>query len=93
MQYRIGNSKYVRLSGETLEIVCPKCNKTGTFGVFSNSEVRLIPEFPLFDADIVYFAVCPNCAQVYALRGKSGKSFKKDKLSVGNFDLLELEQF
>lgn len=93
MQYKAGNSKYVRLNGESEEIICPNCGEKVHFGIFSNSEIDLIPEFPLFDAKIIYFAVCPNCASVFKIRNGAGSGFKDNKLSIGNFDFEKLPEF
>ena len=94
MEYRIGNNKNIKEQGETLELTCPNCEKNVHFSVFSNKKMELKPEFPIVSNSNVYFLVCPNCSKVYGVDEQLGKTFKKgEKLSIGNFDLKELEVF
>lgn len=94
MEYRIGNSLYVRSVGSTDKLTCPSCKEKVSFGVFSNMDYRLVPKFPLINCKPVYFLVCPNCASVYTVNKENGNSFKKgQKLSIGNFDLNPLKEF
>lgn len=91
MEYKLGNSKRIKKRGETLEITCPKCNKEGHFGVFSNFEIRLSPKPTLLDLNTVYFLVCPNCAAIYTVDKKTGKSFYNGEYQINADDLFELE--
>ena len=94
MEYRLGNSKYVKSRGETTELICPNCNKKVKFSVFSNFERRLAPKITLFDCRTVYFLVCPECASVFTVNESNGDHFKKgNKLSIGNYDFKKLEEF
>lgn len=94
MEYRLGNSLKIKNEGETARLVCPECNKEGSFGVFTNADFRLSADFPLFTHKNVYFLICPNCASVYTVEEALGKSFKGgEKLAIGNFDLKKLNEF
>ncbi|MCD7797259.1 MAG: hypothetical protein LUG95_06585 [Clostridiales bacterium] len=94
MEYRLGNSIRIKSRGETLELTCPGCGEKVNFGVFSNFERRLAVKMPPLDCQTVYFLVCPNCAKIYTVDEKKGDSFKKrQKLSIGNFDLQTLKEF
>lgn len=94
MEYRLGTSIRIKDKGETVELECPCCKNTVKFGVFSNMDTRLIPEFPLLDSNCVYFLVCPKCASVYTVDESKGESFRKgEKLAIGNFDLKKLKEF
>ncbi len=94
MNYRIGNNKKIKELGETLELVCPNCNNKVKFSVFSNAEMRLVPEFPIVKNGNVYFLVCPECSKIYGIEESTGNNFKKgEKLSIGNYSLKELKEF
>lgn len=95
MDYRLGTSIRVHAKGNTLELVCPKCEKTVQFGVFSNLERRIAAKFPLpVNCQKIYFLVCPACAGIFTVDETLGDSFSGgQKLSVGNFDLKELKPF
>ncbi|MBR3149588.1 MAG: hypothetical protein IKF64_05395 [Eubacterium sp.] len=94
MEYRLGNYKKIKSSGDTVELICPKCNEKVNMGVFSNGETRLTSELPFFTNGEVYFLVCPSCANVFGVDETKGKTFKKgEKLAIGNFDLKELDKF
>lgn len=89
-----GNSKKIYSQGETTEIICPKCKEQVNFSVFTNFELRLKAEFPLFKAGNIYFAVCPNCSSVFGIDEDAGKVFKKgEKLAVLTGNLKELDKF
>lgn len=94
MEYRLGNSLKVKSKGETTPIECPCCKNKVRFGVFSNMDVRLIAEYPLLNAETVYFLVCPKCASIYTVDEFKGDEFTKgEKYSIGNFDLKPLKEF
>ncbi len=94
MEYRLGNNKKVKSSGDSVELTCPNCSKKVTMGVFSNAETRLISEFPFVSNNEVFFLVCPECASVFNVDESKGKTFNKgERLSIGNFDLKELKKF
>ena len=94
MEYRIGTDVKIKEQGETMELTCPNCNKKVNFSVFSNKKTTLVPKFPIVKSGNVFFLVCPECSKVYGVNDKQGKSFKKgEKLSIGNYDLFELEEF
>lgn len=94
MEYKLGNSDRIYSHGETMALVCPKCNCKAKFPVFTNFEARLIAKFPLLKTGNVYFTVCPNCAAVFGIDASKGHSFRNgEELAIGNFDLQELELF
>lgn len=93
MEYRLGNSKYVKSRGETTEITCPNCNKNVNFGVFSNFERKLDVK-SLIGCTSVYFLICPECSSVFTVDEANGDKFKKgDKSSIGADDLKLLTEF
>ncbi len=94
MEYRLGNSKWVKSAGDTVEITCPECNEKGHFGVFTNADTRLKTTFPLFTNNDVYFLVCPKCATVFTVEESIGKTFKDGELlSIGDYSLKKLKKF
>lgn len=94
MEYRLGTSLKIKDRGETETLECPNCKNKVKFGVFTNMDNRLIPEFPLFESTSIYFLVCPKCASIYTVDETKGDNFKKgEKLSIGNFDLKNLKAF
>ena len=87
MEYRLGTGIKIKDSGETVPLVCPKCDNKVQFHLFSNIENRLKAEFPFFKSGNVYFLICPKCASVFTVDEMKGKTFDKgEKLSIGNFD-------
>ena len=59
-----------------------------------NAKMDLIPKFPVVKNSTVYFLVCPVCSSAFGVREDIGKTFEKgEKLSIGNFDLEELDEF
>lgn len=94
MEYKLGNYRKIKSSGDTVELTCPTCNKKVNMGVFSNKETRLTAEMPFVESGIVYFVVCPECAGVFGVDETKGNNFTKgEKLSIGNFDLKELKKY
>ena len=93
MDYRLGNNKKIKSNGDTLPLVCPKCKKEVTFGVFSNLDRRIAVKKIPFEISTVYFLVCPECASVFTVDEAKGKSFKKDIAAITSDDLKELEAF
>lgn len=94
MEYRLGTNLKIKSQGETLELICPNCNNKVHFLVFSNNKTDLIPKFPVVKPGTVFFLVCPSCSKIYGVDEQVGKKFKKgEPLSIGNFDLKELEKF
>lgn len=94
MEYKLGNSLRVKAKGETDMLICPKCKKETSLGVFSNGEMRLAPKITLFDISTVYFLVCPECASVFTVDESKGKAFKQgDKTAIKAEDLTCLEGF
>ena len=94
MEYKIGNYKRIKTTGETEKLTCPKCDKKVNFSVYSNGEFRLKADFPFYKNGNVFFMVCPECASVFGVDENKGKNLKKgEKLAIGNFDLKELEKF
>lgn len=94
MDYRLGNNKKIKTVGETEMLTCPKCENAVVMSVYSNGEMRLSPEFPIVSSGTVYFLVCPSCGAVFGVDEDKGNNFKKgEKLSIGNYDLKELEAF
>ncbi len=94
MEYKLGNSLKTKSIGNTVNISCPECGKSSSFGVFTNADTRLSARFPLFTHEDVYFLVCPCCASVFTVDERSGKEFKKgEPLSIGSYDLKKLKEF
>lgn len=93
MEYRLGNSKYIKSRGDTYELVCPKCKKMAEFGVFSNFERRLAVKFPPLDLNTVYFLVCPECASIFTVDEKTGKKFLSHREDISEQDLKSLKIF
>lgn len=94
MKYRLGTGLKIKDKGETVSLVCPKCENRVKFSVFSNIENRLNSNFPFIDTKNVYFLVCPKCASVYTVDEIKGKTFETgEKLSIGNFDFKTLKEF
>ncbi|MGN0531663.1 MAG: hypothetical protein ACI4IN_02595 [Eubacterium sp.] len=94
MEYRLGNYKKVKSIGETEEVTCPKCNNKVNMSLFSNGEFRLQADFPLFRTGNVFFLVCPHCSAIYGVDESKADNFVKgEKLSIGNYDLKELNGF
>lgn len=94
MEYRLGNSKWLKSVGDTVQLTCPECNNKGQFGVFTNADIRLKTRFPLISNEDVYLLVCPKCAAVFTVDGTTGENFKNgEALSIGNYDLKRLKEF
>lgn len=94
MEYRLGTGLKIKDRGETVSLVCPKCNENVHFHLFSNIENRLNAKFPFIKSNQVYFLICPKCASVFSVDEAKGKSFDKgEKLSIGNFDFKTLKEF
>lgn len=94
MEYKLGNSIKIKENGLTELLTCPNCNKKVNFSVFNNGEIKIVSSFPLIENGKVYFIVCPECASVFGIDDRAGKSFEKgNQLSIGNFDLKELDKF
>lgn len=93
MEYRLGNSKYIKSGGDTEILECPKCKEKVRFGVFMNYERRLSVE-NMIDCNNVYFLVCPKCTSFFTVDESKGDNFRKgENLSIGNFDLKDLKKF
>ncbi|MDE6110962.1 MAG: hypothetical protein K2F65_03485 [Eubacterium sp.] len=94
MEYRLGTGLKIKDKGETVSLVCPKCDEKVNFHLFSNIENRLNAKFPFIKTSNVYFLICPKCAAVFTVDEAKGKSFDKgEKLSIGNFDFKTLKEF
>ncbi len=94
MEYRLGNSIRVKDKGDTDPIECPNCKNTVRFKVFRNMDLRLIPEYPLINAQGVYFLICPKCASIYTVDEDQGDLLAKgEKYAVGPYDLKKLKEF
>ena len=94
MEYRLGNFRKIKSSGETVELTCPKCNKKVNMSLYSNGEIKLKAELPFVSTGSVYFLICPSCAGIFGVDESRAKTFDKgDKLAIGNFDLKELDKF
>ncbi len=94
MEYRLGNSMKIYQQGETIPIVCPKCQNNVKFSVFSNIETRLAVKFPPVEIGYVYFLICPECSSVFGINESIGDTFiKGEELAIGNYDLKELKKF
>ncbi len=94
MEYKkLGNAKRLFSVGETVELVCPKCNEKVNMSIFKNRDSRLNANAPLLlESKNVYMLVCPNCASIFGVDNKKGDNFAKgEKLSIGNFDIKELD--
>ncbi len=94
MEYRIGNTKQIKTIGETEKLICPKCNKSVKFTMFTNLDSKVIAKFPLLKFDNIHFAVCPNCSAVYKVNTYGGKKIKKDEIiAISSGELTELMPF
>jgi len=93
MEYKLGNSKYVKSRGDTYELVCPECKKMAQFGVFSNFERHLAAKFPPLDLNTVYFLVCPECASVFTVDEEIGNKFLKHREDITEQDLKKLKVY
>lgn len=94
MEYKIGNSRFVKSRGETYLLNCPNCKKLSEFGVFSNYKRTLVPQFPPIDCNTVYFLICPNCATIYTVDETVGDSFKKgNREDITEQDLKPLDEY
>lgn len=94
MEYKLGNSRKIKSRGDTVNLICPKCNKEGQFGVFSNFERHLAIKPSLLDLNTVYFLVCPNCAGIFTVDEITGKEFSKGRqTAIDAWDLTELKEF
>lgn len=94
MEYKkLGNVKRLFSVGETVTLTCPKCECKTNMSVFKNRDNRLNANAPLlFESKFVYMLVCPKCASMFGVDSKKGDQFSKgEKLSIGNFDLKELD--
>lgn len=93
MEYkRLGNSKKLKQAGLTAKITCPSCKDEVEMSVFKNRNTRAIAKLPLVESKDVYMLVCPHCASMFGVTNAQGKALEKgEKLSIGNFDLKELE--
>ena len=54
MEYRLGTGLKIKDKGETVSLVCPKCENKVNFHVFSNIENRLASKFPFINSNNVY---------------------------------------
>lgn len=94
MEYKLGKDRRIIEQGQTVEIECPNCKSKVPFSVFTNKDLTLKAQMPLFQIKEVFFLVCPKCASLYGVDETKGKEFKKgEKLAIGNYDLKELKQF
>lgn len=94
MQYKLGNYKRIQDKGQTVQLTCPKCNKKVKFSIFKNAKFELTSKLPLVTEENIYFLVCPECASVFGADCKKVEDLiKGNSLSVGNFDLKELDIF
>lgn len=94
MEYRLGNSKRIKSRGDTKPILCPKCGRTVSFGVFSNFERHLAANIKLFDLNTVYFLICPACAGIFSIDEEKGTAFKDGATdAVNTDDLIPLKGF
>lgn len=94
MEYRLGNSYRVKEKGETEPIECPNCKNKVKFKAFRNMNVRIKAEYPLINAEGVYFLVCPKCASVFTIDEDQGDLLSKgQKYAVGPYDLKKLKEF
>ena len=94
MNYKLGNNREIDSVGETTPLTCPNCNKKVKLSVFSNKELRIIPEFPILKNGMVYFLVCPECSSLFGVDEEKGKTFSKgEPLAIGNYDLKELKKY
>ena len=94
MENRLCNSDRVKEKGETEPIECPNCKNKVNFKVFRNMNVRLIAEYPLINAEGVYFLVCPKCASIYTIDEDQGDLLATgQKYAVGPYDLKKLKEF
>lgn len=94
MDYKLGNSKYIKALGETQEICCPKCKNNVKLSVFSNFEARAIPKLPLVKTGNIYFLVCPSCSAIYGVDSNNAKAFKNGtEYAILQGDLKELEEY
>lgn len=94
MNYKLGNSKYIKPLGETEELTCPKCNSKVKLSVFSNFEARAISKLPLVKTGNVYFLICPSCSAVYGVDESNGKTFKNgEKFAILQGDLKSLKEY
>lgn len=94
MEYRIGKSLKINEQGQTVELVCPSCNKKVNFSVFSNRNPELIAKMPFISNENIFFLICPECAAVFGVDNNKAKVFSKgEKLAIGNYDLKELKAF
>lgn len=94
MEYRLGNSDRVKEKGETEPIECPNCKSKVSFKAFRNMNVRFIAEYPLLNAEGIYFLVCPKCASIYTIDEDQGDLLAKgQKYAIGPYDLKKLKEF
>lgn len=94
MEYKIGNSRFVKPRGNTYLLRCPNCDKLSEFGVFSNYKRTIVPHFPPIDCNTVYFLVCPNCASIYTVDEKIGDDFKSgNREDISEKDLKPLKEY
>lgn len=94
MDYKLGNSKYIKALGVTQKIKCPKCENEVQLSVFSNFEARAIPKLPLVKTGNVYFLVCPKCSALYGVDENNGKTFKQGcEFAILQGDLKELKEY
>lgn len=92
MEYKLGNSKKLKEAGKTTNMICPKCNNSVEFAVFTNLDTSIIPKLPLIKLENKYLLVCPNCASMFTVDAKTAKNAnQKQPLSLNPEDLKELE--
>lgn len=83
MNYKLGNSKYLKDLGITQEQTCPICKETVSFPVYKNPNFEVTASFPFFDDDAVYFTLCPSCKQNFRIPHALGSAYEKgDKWAV-----------
>ncbi|MGN0444924.1 MAG: hypothetical protein ACI4IA_00025 [Acutalibacteraceae bacterium] len=57
--------------GQTIQVTCPKCEKTGQMLVLKADNGLGIDGVPLFHYDHDVFAICKRCGALYKVSGES----------------------
>lgn len=93
MEYRLGNSRKIKVKDRELKLVCPECKQEVSFGIFSNLERKLVLKPNLLDLNNIYFLVCPNCAAIYTVEEEIGNEFVKYNVPINPEELTRLKEF
>lgn len=82
----------IKPAGCSPAIACPACGQAVELRIFNSFELFKVMEIPVRSFNGRYFAVCPQCASVFALEESAAKAFENGNaafLTADRFHLLK----